>query len=621
MHHNFKCVCLILPVTLTLVTYILKANAFEKTHYSPEYNLIQNKLPSNSSVESQFKISSADSSEKEEIKRCKLDDVSSVSKNSPNKSNLAGVKNTAKLTQILKKAEEFPISTPVPKIPVREIKITYSTGKTGDRVLQNEIDKLKKQFERRELTLKEIRELVEKITQLYLNKGYINSIAKPVEGDMKDGVLEIEVTEGRLIEIKVEGLKRLNKSYVCSRIKLGVGIPLNVNKLEDQLKLLRINPIFENVEASLQNTGKVGESVLDIKVKEARPFSSVLTVDNYSPPSIGSERFGVGLGYRNLTGIGDEINGSYFSSNTGGVDVFDITYKVPLNPKNGTLQLRVAPNTNKITQSPFDEFDIRGEKEQYEISYRQPLVRTPREEFALSVGFSYQNGQTFIFNDTPTALLVGPDEDGVSSTSVIQFAQDYINRDPGGSWSFRSLFNFGTGLLDATINDGSIPDGRFFSWLGQAQRVQRLSNNHLLIVQAELQMTTDSLLPAHQFIIGGGQSVRGYRQNARSADNGFRFSIEDRITVKRDESGAPTIQLAPFIDMGAVWNMPDNPNDDILQEQTFLIGGGLGILWNNFIGIDGMKVRLDYGLPFIDLDDRGNNIQDDGLYFSLDYKL
>ena len=98
------------------------------------------------------------------------------------------MKNADKLTQILTKTEEFPISTPIQKIPVREIKVTYSTGKTGDRVLQNEIDKLKKQFEGRELTLKEIRELVEKITQLYLNKGYINSIAKPVEGDMKDGV-------------------------------------------------------------------------------------------------------------------------------------------------------------------------------------------------------------------------------------------------------------------------------------------------------------------------------------------------------------------------------------------------------------------------------------------------
>ena len=94
----------------------------------------------------------------------------------------------------------------------------------------------------------------------------------------------------------------------------------------------------------------------------------------------------------------------------------------------------------------------------------------------------------------------------------------------------RSQFSFGIDILDATINNDPIPDGRFFSWLGQVQRVQRLSNDQLLIVQAELQLTPDSLLPSQQFVIGGGQSVRGYRQNVRSGDNGFRSAaIEDRI--------------------------------------------------------------------------------------------
>jgi hemolysin activation/secretion protein len=84
----------------------------------------------------------------------------------------------------------------------------------------------------------------------------------------------------------------------------------------------------------------------------------------------------------------------------------------------------------------------------------------------------------------------------------------------------------------------------------------------------------------------------------------------------RDESGNPVMQLAPFVDLGYVWNVSDNPNPQ--ARQRFLIGAGLGFLWQP---ITGLNVRLDYGIPFINLDDRGNDIQDDGFYFSVNYQF
>ncbi|NEP37962.1 MAG: BamA/TamA family outer membrane protein, partial [Okeania sp. SIO2H7] len=100
-------------------------------------------------------------------------------------------------------------------------------------------------------------------------------------------------------------------------------------------------------------------------------------------------------------------------------------------------------------------------------------------------------------------------------------------------------------------------------------------------------------------------------------DNGFRFSIEDRITFERDESGLPTIQFIPFIDAGAVWNNSDNPNNEFLPSQRFLVGVGLGLLWQP---VPQFNLRLDYGIPLIDLDDRGNNAQDSGFYFSVIFR-
>jgi hemolysin activation/secretion protein len=197
---------------------------------------------------------------------------------------------------------------------------------------------------------------------------------------------------------------------------------------------------------------------------------------------------------------------------------------------------------------------------------------------------------------------------------VVQFGQDYVRREPGGAWALRSQFNLGTNWFDATENDGDIPDGQFISWLGQVQRVQQLGEDHLLVVRGDVQLAPDGLLPNQQFLIGGGRSLRGYRQNVRAGDNGFRLSIEDRITVGRDAAGLETFQLIPFADIGTVWNAGDNPND--LPDQTFLAGVGLGLWWEV---VPGWEVRLDYGLPLVDLDDRGDNIQDDGFYFSVSY--
>ncbi|MEH2259077.1 MAG: hypothetical protein V7K60_23420 [Nostoc sp.] len=61
-----------------------------------------------------------------------------------------------------------------------------------------------------------------------------------------------------MTEIDIEGTRRLNPSYIRSRIQLCAGIPLNTGKLEEQLKLLRLDPLFTNVEVHLCPTGKVG---------------------------------------------------------------------------------------------------------------------------------------------------------------------------------------------------------------------------------------------------------------------------------------------------------------------------------------------------------------------------
>lgn len=322
--------------------------------------------------------------------------------------------------------------------------------------------------------------------------------------------------------------------------------------------------------------------------------------------------------YRNLTGLGDEISAVYSPrfETFGGTYQLEFRYRVPVNAMNGTLEARALIDHNEVVNGPFTELDIRGESGRYDLTYRQPIIRTPREELALSLGFTYRSGQTFTFAG-PTPFGFGPNEEGISRTSVFIFGQDYTIREPYGAWAFRSQLRLGTDIFNATINPSPIPDSRFFSWLGQIQRLQIFNKDNFLIVQLDLQLSTDPLLPSEQFVIGGGQSVRGYRQNLLAGDNGFRFSMEDRITLVRNEADEPVFILAPFFDMGSVWNVSDNPNI-IVTNQQFIAGLGLGFLWQP---VKGLNIRLDYAPPLIYVNTRGNNIQDNGFYFSAGYNF
>ena len=381
------------------------------------------------------------------------------------------------------------------------------------------------------------------------------------------------------------------------------------------MRLLRADPLFSNVTSSLKPSTEVGKSLLVIQVEEAKQLAGSVSFDNYVPVSVGTERTSLALSYRNLTGFGDLFSASYARSTSGGSNLYDFNYSIPINPMNGTIGIRYAPSNYRITDPAFAVLNIRGANNLYDIVYRQPVIRNSREELAFSLGFAYQTGQTFLFENLAVPFGIGSDSNGVSTTSVFRIAKDYTLRDVDGAWSLRSQINIGTGLFNATFV--TIPNAGFISWTGQAQRVQVLGADALLVVSLDSQLSANPLLPSQQFIIGGAQSLRGFRQNARLGDNGVRLSLETRITAIRDqESQRSFLQISPFVDLGAIWNSGLNPTPSL--SQNFLAAGGLSV---TIEPIARLTLRLDAAIPFVNLQERGNNLQDAAVYFSTSYQF
>ncbi|MBD2113159.1 MULTISPECIES: ShlB/FhaC/HecB family hemolysin secretion/activation protein [Cyanophyceae] len=462
-------------------------------------------------------------------------------------------------------------------------------------------------FEGRALTLEELQAAANAVTQLYLNAGYITSEAVLPPQPVQEGVVRLQVVEGGLEEIRVVGTDRL-VSYVQQRIALAGTRPLNQNQLEGQLQLLQRDPLFDNVEASLRQGQEADGSILTVQVTEAPPVSGSLAIDTLSPRSVGEFRTGGTLQYNNLAGWGDRLVASAYRSTTGGSYAYELSYLVPLNPKEGTLLLRATPSSYSITDPTDPTFGLepRGSTDSYEIQYRQPLIRTLREELALSAGFRYRNGSTLL-----GGVITPP-----TVTSVVSFGQDYLRRDPSGAWGLQSQFRLGTGLFGATLLPDPSPSGEFFSWQGQVQRLQVLGPNHQLLVRGAVQLASSSLLGSEQFFIGGAQSVRGYYQNGRFGDNGLRLAVEDQITLLRDENQSALLSLSPFLDLGYVWA---HNRDFRATNQNFLLGTGLGVMMTPVENVD---ARVDFGIPLIALDELASD-RPSGLrvYFDVRYRF
>lgn len=449
------------------------------------------------------------------------------------------------------------------------------------------------------------------VTQLYVQEGYVTSGAFIPPQTMDDGIVKIQVLEGKLEGVRLTGNERLHPYYVRTRLERAGAEPLNVQKLLEGLKVLQLDPLLQSISADLQAGIQPGTSLLDVNIKEVDPFTTTVSLDNGRSPSVGSFRRKVSFNHANLLGYGDAFNLAY--SNTDGSNALDLGYTVPLNARNGTLRFAYGRTRSEVIEEPFSPLEIAAKSIYYEGTYRQPVYQTAAQEVALGVTFSRQESTTKLgFADIGGfPLSPGANEDGETKISALRFFQEWNKRNSRQVLAARSQLNVGTNWFESNQNSDA-PDSNFISWRGQGQWVRLLAPDTLTLLRTDLQFADRNLVPLEQFGIGGQSSVRGYRQDALLTDNGLLLTAEVRLPVARIPSWDTTVQVAPFLDVGHGWN-----NDDATQpEEKTLVGTGLGFIWrqgNNF------SARVDWGFPLVDVENEDDTWQENGIYFSVNY--
>jgi hemolysin activation/secretion protein len=473
-------------------------------------------------------------------------------------------------------------------------------------------------YENRDVSVAELEELRQKITKLYMDEGYINSGAIIGDNALENGVLTYTIVEGRLSEVRVKGHGNLREGYIANRLQGDPDRPLNIRELEDRFQLLLSDPLISKMNGRILPGASPGQGILDVEVSRARPYHFALFGDNYRPPSVGPNAFGLFGSLLSPLGFGEILDFTF--STSAGTHRYAGGLTVPLNDSGTLAFFRFDEGDSVVVEAPFQNLDIQSEVHNLEGGVSHLIINTLRQRLNLGILLATRENDTSVLG-RPFSFVAGV-PGGHTQATVWRLYQDYVQRWERHALAARSTFSVGMNALGATPEKGDYPGSQFFAWLGQAQYAYRVDDDGTqLVLRGNVQVANAPLLPLEKIAVGGINTVRGYRTNYLVRDNGYNVNAELHYPLHRYELwGTPGwFELVPFMDYGEAWNL--KTTWDPYAKSTALWSIGAGVHWNH----QPLFAEIYYGYalnkPFRPKGDALDDLQDNGLFFDVRFDV
>ncbi len=465
----------------------------------------------------------------------------------------------------------------------------------------------------RRISSAELLALRQALTRVYVDAGYITSGFVLPDQDPTGGVLRFQAVEGALGDIIVEGVDRVDASYVEEGLTRGLTAPLNASALRDAVIVLLRDPAIEGIDATLRPSGRPGFATLFVRVTEPAPILLSGSFGNEASPSIGSLRGEFRADASSAFTSGDLFTVAVQGAE--GLRAVEVGYEAPFFSPERRVFAGVRYSNADVVTGNFRDLDIQSETLSANLGLSHTFIRTPTSSLVASISAEFIESRTRLLG-RPFPFSPGVGADGVARVAPVRLVLEYVDAGPDQVISLRSTASVGLSVLGAERNSGGRPDGRYVAWLGQAAYERRLTDAGLTLgIDAALQLTPDRLLPIEQFGVGGLGSVRGYRANRFVRDNGMSGSIELSAPVyslavpglsQSAEDG--TIEGVGFLDFGKAWDNAGGPNDNLASV-------GAGLRWKIS---DTAAAEFYAAQPLIDQRSASeNDLQDIGIHFRL----
>lgn len=415
-------------------------------------------------------------------------------------------------------------------------------------------DALVSRLEGNRVTLAEIRAVTEQITQRYRKAGFLLARAYLPEQRLENGELLIQVFEGRINDVKVQGPS--NKAIERYADNIRQEVPPKSTTLERNLLLM-------NDLSGYDSRGTLAASPVehgtDLTVEnQIRKYEGFFGFDNRDSRYFGPWQVYGGVGVNDPLGLGDHLAVRAGKSVEGDkMTFFEGQYELPVGSKGDVLSFLAQHNDGHADTYSFLNANSSGDTLAVRIT--RPWIRQRDETFKTSAAFTWFNGTSEYLDDPDNP----PSSDDRIRAIRLGASYDFLD-EFGGKNLVKAELSKGLKIMGASNEDRTNPSregGRtdFTKLQVDAQRLQDLSKiiegMNLYIAGTAQTSFGQALLTPEQFGVGGSEFGRGYDPSEITGDKGFAVKTElqyNRLHTFRNKE-VPT-QYYAFWDFGKVWS-------------------------------------------------------------------
>jgi hemolysin activation/secretion protein len=482
------------------------------------------------------------------------------------------------------------------------------------------------------LTIGQLQKVADAITQYYHDKGYFLARAVIPAQEIKEGVVNIRVLEGRLEKVQTSGNKMYSDQTLAKPFKPLLGELVTINRTENALLTLTKYPGLS--AAGVFRPGEdVGTTDIVVNVQNEKRFDGSVRADNEGTVFTGRNRLIGTLDINNPTGDADLLTiaalktfGSATTTTTTNPATKKVTTTTTPAGKSTDGDLRyerpVLDAYNKwaadISRNSFTVGalggGIGGVSKIATFSLEHDFFRSRTTNLIGTVDLSRKRADT-----TTLGRVSGRDDLAVLGG---QFNWDSINTDTNTISTVTGRFEHGfAGVLGVPSNEkveqefaiernGGTPDivlpnrtgsetviggagnetaiqitstPSYNKWTLNYQLYKNLPHTQGLLFRFGGQYSPNMLSSLEQFVMGGSDSVRAAPTSQFLVDNGLFSSLEYSVSspgfADKHAFGSYTwgqvLRFRVFLDAARGYN-----NDPVgANNRQYLAGSGVGIVF------------------------------------------
>ncbi len=455
------------------------------------------------------------------------------------------------------------------------------------------------------------------LEKYYHKEGYPTVLVNIPEQSVDTGVVFLEVIESRIRRVRVTGNHYFTMEKILDdlpSIRSG-----NILYLPDvQKELAAINRNRDLKVAPVLAPGKeVGTIDIELRVKDRLPLHCSLEVNNRGTRQTTDTRLNGMISYDNLWQKEHAVSFQFQTSpeDTSEVQALTSSYIMPAfwNEKHMLVMYGLWSDS----ETAFGEgFLTIGSGFIFGIRDIIPLAPLDNYSHSISLGLDYKDfDEDFGYSDTgenasqSTPVTYAPISaayNGVRSDS-----NGYTQLDVGVNFLFRSLASDTDEFQTKRTNSM----GNYMYLTAGIERYQMLPGGVTLVGKVDGQLSNQPLISNEQYIAGGMDTVRGYKENEVAGDNAVfaRLSLERPFEIFSSENAWGS-DLTPYLFYEGAWlQVKDALSGEEEYPSLQGVGGGLRGRISDFV-----EFQVDAAVALSDTEDAESGDQE--IHFKLKVK-